>query len=106
MTGLINSKYANPLDDNPDVQLFFAGYMTRCSESESFSGNSISRRQIAFIPTLIHPKSKGYLQLRNSDPLSKPLIYPKYLTHPDDISVMIEAIKFALRFAETEALKK
>ena len=65
-----------------------------------------SNRTIYIIPTLFHPKSKGYIRLRNNDLLSKPIIYPKYLTHPDDVGSLVEGNKFSLRLAETRALKK
>lgn len=61
---------------------------------------------IAIFPVLLHPKSKGQVRLRNNDPLSRPLIYPGYMAHPQDRAVQIEAIKFALRLVKTEALKK
>ncbi|XP_043478006.1 glucose dehydrogenase [FAD, quinone]-like isoform X2 [Leptopilina heterotoma] len=106
ITGLVHSKYSNPQDDHPDLQIFFSGYMPRCSESGEITGNSSVRKQIRFVSTVIHPKSKGFLRLRNSDPRSKPLIYPKYMTHLEDINVMIEGIKFMLRLAGTRALRK
>lgn len=106
MTGLVHSKYSKPEDDHPDIQVFFSAYMPRCSESGAINQNSSTRRQIRFLSTVIHPKSKGFLRLRNSDPLSKPLIYPKYMSHVEDINVMIEGIRFMLRLAGTEALRK
>ncbi|XP_051160813.1 uncharacterized protein LOC127281240 [Leptopilina boulardi] len=106
MTGLINTKFANPNDDHPDIQLFFGNFMSTCSKNGNIINNSTSRRELKLISTVIRPKSKGYLQLRNSDPLAKPIIYPKYMSHPNDIAVMIEGIKFALRFVEAKALKK
>lgn len=106
MTGLINTKFTKPEDDNPDIQLFFGGFMSTCSQNGSIVNNSTSRKQMKILPTVIRPKSKGYLKLKNSDPLSKPLIHPKYLSHPDDIAVMVEGIKFVLRFVGAESLKK
>lgn len=57
------------------------------------------------IPTLIHPKSRGFLKLKDNNPLSHPLIYARYLTHPDDVKILVDGIKLALRLAETKALK-
>lgn len=103
---MINTKYANPKDDHPDVQLIFGGYLADCAETGMVGETKGNNRTIYIIPTYLHPKSRGYLRLRNNDPLSKPLIYPKYLSHPDDVAGLIEAIKFSIRLSETEALSR
>lgn len=33
MTGVLNSKYADPAGDHPDVQIFFSGYLASCSRT-------------------------------------------------------------------------
>jgi len=40
--------------------------------------------------TLVKPKSTGYIQLKDKNPFSQPLINPKYLDHPQDVKVLIE----------------
>lgn len=103
---MINTKYADPKEDHPDVQLIFGGYLADCAETGMVGEKKGTNRSIYVIPTILHPKSRGYLRLRNNDPLSKPLIYPKYLTHPDDVATLVEAIKFSIRLSETQALKR
>lgn len=103
---MINTKYANPREDHPDVQLIFGGYLADCAETGMVGEKKGANRSIYIIPTILHPKSRGYLRLRNNDPLSKPLIYPKYLTHPDDVAALVEAVKFSIKLSETQALKK
>ena len=103
---MINTKYADPNEDHPDIQLIFGGYLAACSETGSINEKKNAKRHINIYPTLLHPKSKGYLKLRNNNPLSYPKIYPKYLTHPDDIKRLVEGIKFAIRLSQTEALRK
>jgi len=106
VTAMINTKYANPGEDHPDVQLIFGGYLADCAETGMVGEKKGANRSIYIIPTLLHPKSRGHLRLRSNDPLSKPLIYPKYLSHPDDVATLVEAIKFSIRLTETQALKK
>lgn len=43
----------------------------------------------------LYPKSRGTIRLQSNHPADHPLIDPKYLTHPDDIKVMIDGIKLA-----------
>lgn len=106
VAGMINTKYANPNEDHPDIQLIFGGYLADCAETGMVGESKGANRTIYIIPTYLHPKSRGYIRLRNNDPLSKPLIYPKYLSDPEDVAALVDGIKFSLKLAETEALKK
>ncbi|XP_033217048.1 glucose dehydrogenase [FAD, quinone]-like [Belonocnema kinseyi] len=105
VTAMINTKYADPQEDHPDIQLIFGGYLAGCSETGTVQGKKGSKTKISIYPTVLRPKSRGYLKLNNSDPLSKPTIQPKYLQHLDDVGALIEGIKFAIRLAETQSLK-
>lgn len=103
---MINTKYADAGEDHPDVQLIFGGYLADCSETGMVGEKKGKNRVILIIPTILHPKSRGYLRLRSNDPLAKPMIYARYLTHPDDVGALIEGIKFSIALTETQALKK
>lgn len=103
---MINTKFADVREDHPDIQLIFGGYLADCAETGMVGEKKGANRSIYIIPTLLHPKSRGYLRLRNNDLLAKPLIYPKYLTHPDDAAALIEGIKFSIKLSETQTLKR
>ncbi|XP_046683423.1 glucose dehydrogenase [FAD, quinone]-like [Homalodisca vitripennis] len=112
-TAMIKTKFANASEDHPDIQIFFGGYLARCSktgeigEIQGTLKNGVPpRRMITITPTVLHPKSTGYLVLKNNDPLSYPLIFGKYLTDPFDVATLIEGIKFSLKIPKTKALKK
>ena len=45
------------------------------------------------LPTLLRPKSRGYIKLRSTDPHIDPIIQPNYLSHPADIETLIDALK-------------
>lgn len=55
---------------------------------------------------LLHPKSKGHLELRSARPLDYPKLYGNYLTHPQDVATMIAAIRYIIRMVETEPFQK
>jgi choline dehydrogenase-like flavoprotein len=61
----------------------------------------------AFLVTsvLTRPKSKGKLELKSSNPFADPKIDPKYLSNADDVKVMIDALKWPYRLAQTSAYK-
>jgi glucose 1-dehydrogenase (FAD, quinone) len=107
VTAFVNSKYADTSIDHPDIQFFFGGFLAQCSKTGQI-GEMMdeSPRIINMIPTAVHPKSRGYLTLASNDPLAHPKIFANYLTHPDDIKVVVEGIKFAIRLANTKALQK
>lgn len=97
MTGMINTKYAKPEDDNPDIQIF-GGYPPICFQygSNHVNINITSRRIILIFPEVLHPKSKGFVKLRDNNPLSRPVVNSKVLSHPEDVAVLIEGIKFVI----------
>lgn len=103
---MVNTKYADAREDHPDVQLIFGGYLADCAETGMVGEKKGTNRSIYIIPTILHPKSRGYLRLRNNDPLSKPLIYPKYLTHADDAAALVDGVKFSIKLSEAQALKR
>ncbi|KAG8897170.1 hypothetical protein FRC01_011460 [Tulasnella sp. 417] len=43
---------------------------------------------------LQHPFSRGTVHITSSDPLTKPAIDPKYLSHAFDKTVLLEAVKY------------
>lgn len=111
VTGFVNTKLANPALDHPDMQYFFGGYLADCAKTGQVgehvsSGGDSTLRSIQIIPAVLHPKSRGFLKLKDNNPFTHPAIYAKYLTHPDDVTTLIEGIKIAIKLTETNALKK
>jgi choline dehydrogenase len=82
----------------PNLQFHFAPvyYIEHGAHMPEGHGFSIG-------PTLIQPKSSGYLQLRSADPLAYPLIQPNYLADETDLEVMVEGIKIARKIAQAPA---
>lgn len=58
------------------------------------------------LPTLIKPKSRGYVKMKTAlhdGPLE---IQANYLSHPDDLSALIHAVEIGMDLAEEPAMKK
>ena len=55
---------------------------------------------------MLRPKSRGYIKLRSTNPYEHPIIDPKYLTHPDDIHMMVEAMKICIAVGMTPPYQK
>jgi len=117
--GFIHTKYANASLDYPDIEFHIV----------SGSAGSDGGRQIRLahgigdkmwqmikplaykdswniIPMLLRPKSTGSVRLRSRNPFHKPVFNANYFSHPDDIKMAVEGVKFALAMQETEALKR
>jgi len=93
VTGLIRSKYATT--DVQDIQMFFGGYLANCSRTGSTkelleTGNT---RYVTFTPTLLVPKSRGNIKLRNKDPDTAPVINPNYLSDQSEIDTLVDGVR-------------
>lgn len=57
-----------------------------------------------FLPGLLHPKSRGEILLDTTHgKYSPPIINPNYLTHPDDVEVLLKGIRYAEKMLNTSA---
>lgn len=111
VTARINSRYADPSGAFPDLQIFFGGYNANCAKSGEVNApidgkNPDLPRELTISPVVLHPKSKGYLTLRSSDPLDRPLIYANYLTDPEDVATLVEGVRVVQRLANTSVLRE
>lgn len=99
----INTKYQDPAEDFPDVQLFLGAY------SDGSDGGMYSKRangmshdhyanvyepiiyEDAFMvtPLLMRPRSKGQILLKSSNPYDYPIIYANYFQDPYDLDVLV-----------------
>ena len=60
----------------------------------------------SFLIEISRPKSRGVIELASKDPFEHPIIHAGYFTHPYDINVLIEGVKFCNKIMETKAFKK
>ncbi|KAJ8870301.1 hypothetical protein PR048_029322 [Dryococelus australis] len=99
--------YLAPMAENTEGGVIFK-YMNRFTDSFY---NKVYK-PIAFKDSfmtwscLMRPKSRGYLRLRSRNSTLHPMIYPKYMTHPDDVKVLVEAARFSGKLSKTFALRK
>src|SRR5688500_2503393 len=60
----------------------------------------------AFISIIMHPLSRGTVQLNSTDPFDSPLVDPRYLSNPSDGRLFIEALKYNRKIIATEAIQR
>jgi len=58
------------------------------------------------MPTLIYPKSRGTIKLRSVDPFEHPIIDPQYLSHPDDMDLLMRGVEISLEIGKQTALRE
>ncbi|XP_063833148.1 glucose dehydrogenase [FAD, quinone]-like [Ostrinia nubilalis] len=122
--GYIKTPVSDDPDPIPDIELISIGGSI---VSDGGSGGSKAVRRGMFIredlfdatfgpvdatdtwtafPMLLHPKSVGYLELKDNNPFSHPRMYGNYLTDPSDVATFIASIRFIQALTETEPFQK
>lgn len=49
----------------------------------------------------LYPKSRGTIKLQSNHPIDHPLIQPNYLSHEDDVKVMLDGVRMARRILQS-----
>ncbi|XP_046608294.1 glucose dehydrogenase [FAD, quinone]-like [Neodiprion virginianus] len=111
VTAFLESSYSTA--GVPDLQIFFDGFSSKCprtglqTECPDGSINTCpERREIVARPTVVCPRSKGYMKLRSPNPLDPPLLYPNYFVNEVDAKILVEGIKKVVELSKTKALRK
>lgn len=102
----VKSKYQDPNDDYPDIQLFIAptadnmdgglfGKRANGLTDETYAElyeEILYESSFSIVPLLLRPRSRGYIKLRDWNPLSPPVIVPNYFSDPEDIKILVSCI--------------
>lgn len=103
-TGLMTSPviaaviaFAKLLPHNPGVD---------CQFTPTIWGSDPESRYMDCVnlqPCLVGTRSAGRVRLADADPDAEPVIDPAYLTHKEDVAVMLQALRLSRRLAASEA---
>jgi len=89
-------------DPLPDLQYHFlpgAGVEEGSEGAPSGNGCTVNVYQT-------RPRSRGTLTLRSADPLTAPVVDPRYMTDPYDVECLGEAVRIGQEIMEQRALSK
>lgn len=56
--------------------------------------------------SVVNPKSRGFVTIKSTDPFEDPVIDPKFLSHPQDLTNLVAGLKLCLDVATTLEAKK
>ncbi|CAL7944276.1 unnamed protein product [Xylocopa violacea] len=113
----LDTEDQNNTDGLPNLELFLLDPMIHTSRSsmENFGLNQelrdkYSRLQGGYswglFPTLLRPRSRGWIRLASKDVNVRPKIVPNYLDHPDDISILVKGIRISNEINNARAMQK
>ncbi|OWF43153.1 glucose dehydrogenase [FAD, quinone]-like isoform X2 [Mizuhopecten yessoensis] len=88
----------------PPMREFFpVNYMEEVKDKMFTETDDIET--VSFYPVIIHPKSRGTIRLRSTDPFDYPDIDPHYLEDEDDVQLAIQSIRFVEKMVGTNTMK-
>ncbi|KAL1129799.1 hypothetical protein AAG570_012743 [Ranatra chinensis] len=116
----VNTKYADKSGLLPDIQFHFAPSSVNSDGGEQIRKvlnlrdavyNTMYKPLVeaetwTILPLLLRPLSKGWVRLKNANPMSYPIIEPNYFTHKEDVLTLIEGIRIALNLSDTKAFQR
>lgn len=64
-----------------------------------------NQRSFQFLPMLLHPKSKGFLKLKSTNPFNHPVFYPNFFDDSRDVDTLLAAIRESIRISNQKSLQ-
>lgn len=92
---------SDPARERPNLQFHFVPALLRDHGRKTSWGYGVTLHVCDLLP-----KSRGRIGLASSNPLAPPRIEANYLSHPDDIGVLLNGLKIARRVLEAPAMKQ
>ncbi|KAK9496963.1 hypothetical protein O3M35_012846 [Rhynocoris fuscipes] len=97
---------ALPAGVSTDAGAIFAARMGISNKIwQEYFAPLVGKQVISILPTLLHPKSHGFVRLKSSNPKEAPVIDPKYLTDSYDVKILIEGLKLVQKLIKTKSFK-
>ncbi|XP_046608292.1 glucose dehydrogenase [FAD, quinone]-like [Neodiprion virginianus] len=114
----LNTDTPNDHGSWPNVELLFQGASLGSDQgvrrgfgiSDQFWSQTYreieNRHSWNILPMLMRPLSRGEILLRNRNIRSPPRIIPNYMSHPEDVRVMVAGIRAAQNVTRTKAMRQ
>ncbi|XP_043255747.1 glucose dehydrogenase [FAD, quinone]-like [Colletes gigas] len=106
VTGVLASEYTT--EDDPDTQIFFAGYQAICTPKETVVdlGNFGDKMSVRFSSVNLQPSSRGRITLKDNNPFNHPIIWSNDIGTERDLNIIYFGLKSIFKLANTTAMKE
>ena len=90
---------------SPDMQFHFVpAHFGNDDKTDVYKLNTYPHTDgYTILPTLLKPKSRGYVGLRSANPLDAPVIQPNYFADEADRHVLIQGMRKAIEIIQADA---
>ena len=92
---------SDPSRGRPNLQFHFIPALLRDHGRKTSFGYGVTLHVCDLLP-----KSRGRISLVGNDPLVPPRIEANYLSHPDDIGVLLDGLKLARKIFDAPSMKR
>ena len=87
-----------PEIEAPDIHMYFDPWLAGLGDGSG--GVELGKENAVLIsPTVARPHSRGWLELKSSDPAVPPAIYPRLLEAQRDVDILVRGLEIADRIA-------
>ncbi len=95
-------------EDRVNMQFHFAPFHPGPNYTRDFYNQKEYVKDDGFLllPSLLLPKSRGYVSIRSDHPDDDPLIQPNFLSEEEDLRVLLEGGKTAMKLIEQSAFSE
>ncbi|XP_066592006.1 glucose dehydrogenase [FAD, quinone]-like [Prorops nasuta] len=105
VTGIVASNFTTK--DDPDIQIFFAGYQATCPNTKIADLQTYNDRSVIRMTSVnIQTRSRGRLTLKSKDPLASPVIWSNELSNPEDPQIILQGLKVILKLANSTVMQE
>ena len=86
--------------NNPKIKLYCVPIMYTDKDTTVIKPD----HGLTLTPCIMNPKARGEVKIQSSNPLDLPIVNPNFLSHEEDIKILLEAVKLARKVINTKPL--
>jgi choline dehydrogenase-like flavoprotein len=85
----------------PNIEIIFSDGYTNVKGYPANTTSGYGKQYATIFAGVMHPFARGSIHINSSDPATKPIINPRYLSTPYDVEASIQAAKYSRKIANT-----
>ncbi|KAH8728248.1 hypothetical protein GQ44DRAFT_769764 [Phaeosphaeriaceae sp. PMI808] len=85
----------------PDIEIIFSDGYINVRGYPANTTTGYGKQYVSLLAGVMHPFARGSVHINGSDPATKPIIDPRYISTPYDLQALKEVAKFTRKIANT-----